>query len=91
MDLSCTASYTMTNATIVSGATQYVSQDGNGANQRVLTTGSTVLTARQLPVYTTTDLFVGVYLGLDPSEWTPGLSLATNEPSCVMTLVTNIV
>jgi hypothetical protein len=87
MDLSCTASYQMTNATFLGG--EYFAMDDAFNNLQALSTSNPLISQQLPPIQTP---IVIIYSAeLDPSEWTPGFFPALNSPmGCVMTVTTDI-
>ena len=83
MNISCTANYQITNATIQYGA--YLTYDSNFSNEEGLSL-SNPLVNQQLPLYTRDSLILVYGLELDPTEWTPGVQ----DIGCIMTVITNI-
>jgi hypothetical protein len=87
MDLSCTADYLVTNATVEVGV--YFALDGTFSNQQIISL-TNPLVNQQLPDFDTQAVILSYGVQLDQAEWTAGVAAQGNMTGCIMTLTTNI-
>jgi hypothetical protein len=86
MNVSCTAQFTVTNATVDPMATGFVALDGTFSNGVELAPG-TSLTDQQLPAFNPVEVYC--HIGLVAGEWT--LNATDGDViGCIMTLTTNV-
>jgi hypothetical protein len=87
MNLSCTANYQVTNATVEFGA--YLAFDGQFDNQQIVAV-TNPLVDQQIPAFTTPNIILAYGIQLDQSEWTAGVAAPGAPTGCGMTLITDI-